>query len=94
MAKGVIKAPFFEIGPKSYLYGDDVLNLALAADVASEKYGVISSSPVLWWISALLRRPPSIFMFSRPIWTPSPWAEALRIPWQNLWWLQAQRAPS
>ena len=29
MARGVIKAPFFEIGPKSYLYGDDVLELAL-----------------------------------------------------------------
>ena len=40
MARGVIKAPFFEIGPKSYLYGDDVLELALAADKASEKYGV------------------------------------------------------
>lgn len=38
--KRQIKAPFFEIGPKAYLYGDDVLNLALAADAASEKYGV------------------------------------------------------
>ena len=35
-----IKAPFFEIGPKSYLYGDDVLNLAKAADRASKKYNV------------------------------------------------------
>lgn len=35
-----IKAPFFEIGPKSYLYGDDVLDLALAADAASKKYNV------------------------------------------------------
>lgn len=35
-----IRAPFFEIGPKSYLYGDDVLALAKAADAASEKYGV------------------------------------------------------
>lgn len=35
-----IKAPFFEIGPKNYLFGDDVLDLALAADAASEKYGV------------------------------------------------------
>ena len=26
-----IKAPFFEIGPKSYLYGDQILDLALAA---------------------------------------------------------------
>ena len=32
-----IKAPFFEIGPKSYLYGDQILDLALAADAASEK---------------------------------------------------------
>ena len=35
-----IKAPFFEIGPKSYLYGQDVIDLAIAADAASEKYGV------------------------------------------------------
>ena len=38
--KKIIKPPFFEIGPKSYLYGDDILDLALAADKASEKYGV------------------------------------------------------
>ncbi len=36
----IIKPPFFEIGPKSYLYGDDILELALAADKASEKYDV------------------------------------------------------
>ena len=49
MAKGVIKAPFFEIGPKSYLYGDDVLELALAADKAGQKYGVdiIFTCPVV-----------------------------------------------
>ena len=35
-----IKAPFFEIGPKSYLYGQDVIDLAVAADAASVKYGV------------------------------------------------------
>lgn len=35
-----LKPPFFEIGPKSYLFGDDVLALAEAADAASEKYGV------------------------------------------------------
>jgi len=35
-----ITAPFFEIGPKSYLYGQDVIDLAIAADRASEKYGV------------------------------------------------------
>ena len=37
---GRIKAPFFEIGPKSYLYGDQVLELALAADAAAKKYDV------------------------------------------------------
>ena len=40
MANCKIKAPFFEIGPKSYLYGDDILKLAQAADAASEKYKV------------------------------------------------------
>lgn len=35
-----LKPPFYEIGPKSYLYGEDVLALAKAADAASEKYGV------------------------------------------------------
>ena len=44
-----IRAPFFEIGPKSYLYGKDVLELALAADTAAEKYGVdiIFTCPVV-----------------------------------------------
>ena len=44
-----IKAPFFEIGPKSYLYGEDILALALAADAASEKYNVdiIFTCPVV-----------------------------------------------
>ena len=35
-----VHAPFFEIGPKSYLYGDDIIALAKAADKASEKYRV------------------------------------------------------
>lgn len=44
-----IKAPFFEIGPKSYLFGQDVIDLAKAADKASEKYGVdiIFTTPVV-----------------------------------------------
>lgn len=44
-----IKAPFFEIGPKSYLYGDDVLDLALAADRAAKKYDVdiIFTTPIV-----------------------------------------------
>ncbi len=48
-AKRKISPPFFEIGPKSYLYGDDILELAKAADKASEKYGVdiIFTTPVV-----------------------------------------------
>ena len=49
MANCKIKAPFFEIGPKSYLYGDDILELAKAADAASKKYDVdvIFTCPVV-----------------------------------------------
>ncbi|MBQ9985193.1 MAG: triose-phosphate isomerase [Oscillospiraceae bacterium] len=49
MANCKIKAPFFEIGPKSYLFGDEILELALAADKASEKYDVdiIFTCPVV-----------------------------------------------
>ena len=49
MNKRKISVPFFEIGPKSYLYGDEILDLALAADRACEKYGVdvIFTCPVV-----------------------------------------------
>jgi triosephosphate isomerase (TIM) len=44
-----LKPPFFEIGPKSYLFGDDVLQLALAADAAAKKYDVdiIFTTPLI-----------------------------------------------
>ena len=38
--KRILKPPFFEIGPKSYIYGDELLELALASDTAAEKYQV------------------------------------------------------
>ena len=38
--KKTLKPPFFEIGPKQYLFGDQVLELALAADRASMEYDV------------------------------------------------------
>ena len=38
--KRKIRVPFFEIGPKSYLFGDDILSLAKAADAASKKYDI------------------------------------------------------
>ena len=41
MYRGInFKPPFFEIGPKSYIYGKQILQLAKAADAASAKYGV------------------------------------------------------
>lgn len=38
--KCTIKPPFFEIGPKAYLYGDDMLALAKVIDSAAKKYDV------------------------------------------------------
>ena len=41
MYKGMtVKPPFFEVGPKAYMYGERILKLAKAADEASEKYDV------------------------------------------------------
>lgn len=40
MKKRVIRPPFFEIGPKSYLYGEAILALARAADEAADRFGV------------------------------------------------------
>ncbi len=38
--KPVIRTPYFEIGTKNYIYGDKVLEYALAADRFAEKYDV------------------------------------------------------
>ncbi len=35
-----IEPPFFEIGPKAYMYGDDMVSLAKTIDVAAKKYDV------------------------------------------------------
>lgn len=60
-----LKPPFFEIGPKSYLYGDDVLDLALAADAAAQKYDVdiIFTTPVVD-IRRVAERVKRIFVFA------------------------------
>ena len=36
----VIKKPFFEYGPKCYMYGDVLLEIAKGLDALSEKYDV------------------------------------------------------
>lgn len=38
--KPSIRAPFFEIGTKNYVYGDQLLAYALAADRAAERYDI------------------------------------------------------
>ncbi len=38
--KPTIRTPYFEIGTKNYIYGDKVLECALAADKAAEKYDI------------------------------------------------------
>jgi len=35
-----IRTPYFEIGTKNYIYGDQVLEYARAADAAAEKYDI------------------------------------------------------
>ena len=38
--KPKIRTPYFEIGTKNYIYGDTVLEYAIAADKAAEKYDI------------------------------------------------------
>ena len=47
--KPVIRTPFFELGVKNYVYGDTVLEYALAAERAAQKYDidVLMTCPVV-----------------------------------------------
>jgi triosephosphate isomerase len=49
MNKKHIKPPFFEIGPKSYLFGDQVFKLAMLAEKTAIKYDIdiIFTSPII-----------------------------------------------
>ena len=38
--KPQIRVPYFEIGTKNYVYGDTLLEYAIAADKAAEKYDI------------------------------------------------------
>lgn len=38
--QALLSPPFFEVGPKSYLFGEDVMSLARAADAASDEHNV------------------------------------------------------
>lgn len=40
LSERILTPPFFEIGPKAYLVGDEVIELAKAADEASVRHGI------------------------------------------------------
>ena len=92
MNQHTIRAPFFEIGPKSYLYGQDVVDLAIAADKASEKYGVdiIFTTPIIS-ISAVKAATKHIHVFA-PHMDPLEPDAVLPTFCRNHWSQQAQRA--
>jgi triosephosphate isomerase (TIM) len=61
-----IEPPFFEIGPKAYLYGEEVLKLARHADLVSKKYRVsIIFTPQYVDIPTLARETENIFVFAQ-----------------------------
>jgi len=61
-----IKKPFFEIGPKVFVYGEKALELALRADEVSGKYGVdIIFSAQYTDIHAISRRTKHLHVFAQ-----------------------------
>lgn len=61
-----IRPPFFEIGPKAYLYGEGALALAKAADKVSKKYGVqIIFDPQYTDITVLARETENLLIFAQ-----------------------------
>ena len=61
-----IEPPFFEIGPKAYLFGERMLKLAIAADIASKKYDVrIILTPQYTDIRQIAQETDNIFVFAQ-----------------------------
>jgi triosephosphate isomerase (TIM) len=67
MYKGFkITPPFFEIGPKAYLYGDDALKLAKSADKISEKYNIqIIFDPQYTDIPLIVKETKNLLIFAQ-----------------------------
>ena len=62
----IIKPPFFEIGPKAFMYGERMLKLAKAADEASAKYDVrIIITPQPTDISLLAKETEHVLVFAQ-----------------------------
>ena len=61
-----IKPPFFEIGPKAYLYGEEVLSLAKQADALAEKYNVqIIFTPQYTDIPMVVKETKNLLIFAQ-----------------------------
>lgn len=61
-----ITPPFFEIGPKAYLYGQDALELAQCADEAGKRYNVrIIFTPQASDISLIARGTTNLLVFAQ-----------------------------
>jgi triosephosphate isomerase len=61
-----VKPPFFEIGPKAYLYGEGLLKLAKVADKAALEYDVrIIMTPQYTDISMLARETENLLVFAQ-----------------------------
>lgn len=61
-----IKPPFFEIGPKAYLYGEDMLKLAKVIDKTAMKYDVdVIVTPQYTDIPLLSNNTERIFVFAQ-----------------------------
>lgn len=61
-----ILPPFFEIGPKCYLDGDQLTSLAHAAEQASRKYNVsVIFDPPHIWLQMLAARCTDLFVFAQ-----------------------------
>lgn len=61
-----IKPPFFEVGPKAFLYGEKMLNLAKVIDKTAMKYDVdVIVTPQYTDISLLAQNTERIFVFAQ-----------------------------
>ena len=61
-----IKPPFFEVGPKAFLFGKAILDLAIFADELSEKYDIqIVFTPQYVDIPILARETKNILVFAQ-----------------------------
>jgi len=61
-----IEPPFFEIGPKAFMYGERMLKLAKAADAASKKYDVrIILTPQYTDIRMLAQETENVLIFAQ-----------------------------